>query len=239
MANTNPYDRFLAHQRKRISESPERQVARRAAFATAPRKDEFGSLLRRENIPIGVASQVELDKQRISSETTTGLVERAGMREIERKRAAGDRIAELEFKSDMWEEQEQKRKDQREDQKIDTAWQIGGAVAGGIIGSVVPGAVTMVGAQIGAGLGQVIGGFTGEDYADYNQAIDGFGSMIQGFTDISTTASNKKMGQQGKEMFSYYSGLGSDEMEKFILQYRNAIGNNDLMEALYNNMPKE
>lgn len=205
---TNPYDKYLKRLRGRINQNPYMQNARRTAFATTP--DKFGDD-RFSDAPIGVQAQHDLDRAKVSKEITTDVVERAGVRDIERKTDTAGRIDELKFKSDQYEEG-------KKDKFWDNVLEVGGAVIGGAIGTFTP-VGTLGGAQLGASAGQLLGGFTGDNSEDIGA---GLASGIQTFTQISSDKKMIELGNMGGEAYKILSGLGETEGSEFIFQWKNA-----------------
>jgi len=200
MANT-PYSKYLKRLRGRIAENPYAQSARRTAFATSPNQTNFDTYLRKENVPVGVASQHELDSQAQRQRSLTGVVERAGVKDIERKEKLGVQIDELKFKQDEYNRN-------KKDKFGDTLLQVGGAVIGGAIGG-------LPGASIGASAGQILGGFTGDNSEDI--AI-GLGSAISTFSQISTTKSNRELGGKMGNISTVMSTLPKDQRQLLLFE---------------------
>ena len=86
---SNPYDKYLRKLRSRIAQNPYYQSARRTAFASSPKQTNFETVLRRENAPVGVLAQQELESQAVRQQSLTGVVERAGTQDIARKERIG------------------------------------------------------------------------------------------------------------------------------------------------------
>jgi hypothetical protein len=121
-----------------------------------PTQNNFGQYLHREGVPVGVASQQELDSQRIRQETLTGIVERASIQDNERRNRLSDEIAELEFRRDQ--EKEAKAKNFK-DGIIKTGLQAAGMAAGYLLAPATGGASAVLSSMaVGGGVGQAVGG---------------------------------------------------------------------------------
>lgn len=201
-----PYDRYLRRLRSKIQKNPYYQSARRTAFASSPQQSNFDTLLRKNNVPVGVASQHELSSQAQRQNNLTGVVERAGVRDIERKEAIGARIDEIGLKRDEF-------KRQQKDKFGDQLLQAGGAVIGGAIGLAV--GAPLQGAQMGASAGQILGGFTGDNSEDITA---GLGNAIGTFAQISATKSNKLMGESASQLLGQFNTLNADQRQLIMQQ---------------------
>lgn len=197
------------------------QSARRTAFATSPQQNNFDAYLRKENAPVGIASQMELDSQAQRQRSLTGVVERAGVKDIERKEKLGVQIDELKFKQDEYDKQ-------KKDKFGDNLLQAGGAVVGAVAGlalapatggasvaAITPLMSTMFGAGLGASAGQVLGGFTGDNSEDISA---GLGNAIQTFAQISTTKSNRELGSKMGSISKVMSTLPKDQRQSLLFE---------------------
>ena len=216
----NPYDKYLERLRGRIQEDPYMQQARRTAFATAPKQASFDTYLRKENVPVGVASQMELDQQAQRQQAVTGVVERAGAKDVARKEQIKIKLDELEFKKEEYEEREKEIEEQKKEGLWSTGLQVAGAVAGGIAGSVIPGVGTMAGASLGASAGQILGGFTGDNSEDISA---GLGSAIQTFSAISTTNEMKDLGAKSGKVADLMMNLPEGQREALLYEWNTMI----------------
>jgi hypothetical protein len=207
------YDKYLKKLRTKIGQDPYMQQARRTAFATMPKQATFEQYASRTGAPVGVVAQQELGSQAVRQKSLTGVVERAGAKDIERKERIGEQIADIEFKRDEFEKQ-------KKDKFGDTLLQVGGAVIGGAIGG-------LPGASLGASAGQILGGFTGDNSEDI--AI-GMGNAIQTFSQISTTKSNKELGEKASILSDKFQYMNRDQRQMILQQLQMGVPINSILE---------
>lgn len=220
----NPYDKYLNRLQSKISQDPYYQQARRTAFATMPQQNSFGAYLNRENVPVGVASQMELDKQAQRQKSLTGVVERAGELDVQRKEQISDKIAEIKLKRDEYAKQ-------KKDALTRTLFEAGGAAVGAVAGTVAA-VGPLAGSQMGASAGQIIGGIQGDTPEDITA---GLGNAIQTFSQISTNKSLKKLGASTGKAAEILSGIEDPAQRQAFLMEFNVLrttGNYDGIDDL-------
>ena len=214
---STPYDEYLKYKKKQISENPYYESARRTAFASMPNQENFKQYATQMGAPVGLVAQQDMNMRQARQQTLTGIVERSGARDIERKQRLSDEIAELEFKKDEYE-------DQQRDNWLSVGLQGAGAIVGGIAGGVWnaglgTGAGAMAGASLGASLGQMIGGISTNEPVEFSQ---GMNSAINTVASTTNRLSMRKTAGKLGEINDIMASL-DNESDRMALQ--NAYSN--------------
>ena len=161
----NYFQKYLERKKKERALSPhQQQIGRVGSMLSQPYQDmskqiEYG--LERGGAPLATKFDTALQQQQQLAGMLGQQYEGAVTRDIERKDILTRDISELEFKSDIFEEQK-KKEDEAKEQKW---WQVGAQAAGAGLGALLAaptgGLSVLAGAQLGSAVGGgVAGAFT-------------------------------------------------------------------------------
>jgi len=236
---TNPYDSYLQYQKNKLQENPylgsAGRTIRGVGVPMGRTFTELESYMRREGIAPNVASQVAIDKARTIGEVTGRIGSTARAKEIERKDILGEKIAQTQLQRDIYQEQLDEREKAKKEGFLSAVAGAVGTGIGAIAGRFIPGLGTMAGAQIGGGLGSL---FAGANFKSSGDVAAGMMGMMEGFGQISKTATQKKITEELLNIVPMFEGLTTEQMQPYLAMLpmlRESGGIEKLLEMLKEN----
>ncbi len=220
-----PYNNYLEKLRERQKENPYFKQAmnqqRQLAYPYQKMSEELSHRTHQGYMTEGALADQMLKMNMNINDQQRQLFENAEYKQNERTDKFNQVIDEIQFKKDIFVQQEKEKKKQEKNAWINTGLQFAGAGAGFIAGG-------MPGASVGSAIGNIAGGIITNSPSN---AMQGFQDTLGGLASISNL-------NQEKEFYNNFSKLDLNNLDRDKLGTLIAIissGNLDLLENFYNN----
>lgn len=163
----NPYSKYKQRLYGQLQENPELDLMNRSIGGLSQPFQEINnqiqSMLQRDNSSPGAKVAATLrGEQQLQDERSTLFGQALGAME-QRKDSILNKVAEIDIRSEEWENQQEELKAKRKTSILRTGLQLAGMAVGAIATAATGGIAPLVGAAIGGGIGQTAGGFMGID----------------------------------------------------------------------------